>query len=138
MITKRYRWKTIPVFILGAVVIGVLSGVVLNPPWSVASGGTIGAIWGVTYVNLILIKYEDKENQSWRRRGERVDTVDITPTWTSIMPAIIAVLEDGTEEGKKMAREELMELAKNADGIVRANRSVDRACDTLSVPLKEV
>ncbi len=43
--------------------------------------------------------------------------IDCTPTWTAIMPALLAVLEDGTTEGKKMAREELMDLARKVDAI---------------------
>lgn len=41
--------------------------------------------------------------------------IDCTPTWTGLMPAFFAVLEDGTDEGKKIAREELMRLAKAID-----------------------
>ncbi len=43
--------------------------------------------------------------------------IDMTPTWTGIMPAILAVLEDGTPKGKMLAREELMELARKVDAL---------------------
>lgn len=44
-------------------------------------------------------------------------TIDMTPTWTGIMPGLLAVLEDGTETGKKLAREELMDLARKVDAL---------------------
>lgn len=47
----------------------------------------------------------------------RFKTIDMTPTWAMIMPAILAVLEDGTDAGKKLAREELMDLAKKVDAL---------------------
>lgn len=42
-------------------------------------------------------------------------TIDLTPTWTAVMPAIIAVLEDGTADGKQLARAELLRLAAEVD-----------------------
>jgi len=42
-------------------------------------------------------------------------TIDITPTWTGLMPAFIAVLEGGGETGKDMARQELFKLAQAVD-----------------------
>lgn len=42
-------------------------------------------------------------------------TIDLTPTWTAVMPALCCTLENGTPEGKKLAREELMDLAKKVD-----------------------
>ena len=42
-------------------------------------------------------------------------TVDLTPTWSGILPALLMVLESGTAEGRKMAREELRRMAQAAD-----------------------
>ena len=42
-------------------------------------------------------------------------TIDITPTWAQVMPGYLRVLEDGTDDGKRMAREALMELARKVD-----------------------
>ena len=42
-------------------------------------------------------------------------TIDITPTWTGVMPGYLRVLESGTQEGKRLAREALMELARSVD-----------------------
>jgi len=47
--------------------------------------------------------------------GMKVETIDLTPTWAGILPALMAVLEHGTEEGKKHVRSELKRLAEFAD-----------------------
>jgi hypothetical protein len=44
-------------------------------------------------------------------------TINLTPTWTAIMPGIIRVLEQGTNKGKELARAELMDLARKVDKI---------------------
>lgn len=41
--------------------------------------------------------------------------IDLTPTWADLMPALIAILQNGTSEGEAMARAELMRLAAIAD-----------------------
>ena len=43
------------------------------------------------------------------------EVIDCTPTWEGVTAVLFAVLEDGTEEGKKIAREELVNMAKVAD-----------------------
>lgn len=40
---------------------------------------------------------------------------DLTPTWAGLMPALMAVLENGLPEGKPGVRSELMRLAEFAD-----------------------
>jgi hypothetical protein len=47
--------------------------------------------------------------------GLEVKTIDCTPTWASIMPALLLVLEEGTPKGKALAREELLDLARKVD-----------------------
>jgi hypothetical protein len=49
-------------------------------------------------------------------------SINLTPTWEGILPALLAVLEDGTETGKKLAREELKRMAKIADFYIKANK----------------
>lgn len=44
-----------------------------------------------------------------------VGGVDLTPTWKAAMPILIAALQDGTPTGKRLAREELMDLADRLD-----------------------
>jgi hypothetical protein len=43
------------------------------------------------------------------------ETVDITPSWGFAAQVIAAALEDGTAEGKRLAREELFRMAKALD-----------------------
>lgn len=50
-----------------------------------------------------------------RARVRGIKTIDCTPTWAGLMPAFFAVFENGSEEGKKIAREELMRLAGALD-----------------------
>lgn len=42
-------------------------------------------------------------------------TIDITPTWKSILPILIAGIKDGTCEGRQIAIEELARMAEAAD-----------------------
>ena len=44
-------------------------------------------------------------------------TVDMTPTWRGLMPVLILALENGTREGRTMARAELTRLAGEIDRI---------------------
>lgn len=41
--------------------------------------------------------------------------IDVTPTWTAIMPGMIRVLQAGNAEGIRNITEELMRLAKAVD-----------------------
>ena len=43
--------------------------------------------------------------------------IDITPTWETAVRIYMMVLEDGTEEGKVTAREELLRLARQYDAL---------------------
>lgn len=44
-------------------------------------------------------------------------TIDITPTWETAVHIYLMVLEDGTDEGKEMARKELLRLARTYDAL---------------------
>lgn len=51
-------------------------------------------------------------------------TIDITPTWSALMPAFIAVLQNGKGDGPRIAAEELTRLAASVDAMnarARAN-----------------
>lgn len=50
-----------------------------------------------------------------------MEYVDVTPKWSGIIRVLIAALEDGTDAGKQVAREEVIRLA----------RQYDIACETL-------
>lgn len=49
-----------------------------------------------------------------------METIDLTPSWVAAAKIILLVLENGTEEGKKQAREELFNMAKVADMYVES------------------
>lgn len=42
-------------------------------------------------------------------------TIVMTPTWTGLLPLLLAVITDGTAKGQAAAREELARMAKAAD-----------------------
>ena len=41
--------------------------------------------------------------------------IDVTPTWEQAVHIYLMVLENGTDNGKASAREELLRLARNYD-----------------------
>jgi hypothetical protein len=49
--------------------------------------------------------------------AQEVIYIEATPTWEGVMPILFAALESGTDEGKRIAREELMKLARKVDSI---------------------
>ena len=63
----------------------------------------------------------------WQRaalaRIEGKRTIDATPTWAGLMPALIAVIENGTAEGRDNAVAELMRLAQAADSYIAADKA---------------
>jgi hypothetical protein len=50
-------------------------------------------------------------------------TVDLTPTWSGILPYILTVLRDGNGSGQKIALEELERMAKLADRYVASQKT---------------
>jgi hypothetical protein len=55
-----------------------------------------------------------------------MQTIDITPTWEGILPALLAVIENGNFEGKKIALEEITRMAQLADLYVEHNAEIER------------
>lgn len=49
-------------------------------------------------------------------------TIDMTPTWESLLPAMLAVLENGSFDAKRDIRSELNRMAKAADMQVAAEK----------------
>ena len=45
-------------------------------------------------------------------------TIDLTPSWETAVRIYMMVLEEGTEQGKVAAREELLRLARQYDALV--------------------
>lgn len=50
-------------------------------------------------------------------------TIDATPTWAGLMPALIALIENGTDQGREKAVAELMRLAAAADSFIAADKA---------------
>ena len=46
---------------------------------------------------------------------DNVKVIDCTPTWAALQPVYIAVLENGNEAGRVVARAELARMAQAAD-----------------------
>lgn len=58
------------------------------------------------------IKRNDHQLENIKRH---VGTIDLTPTWRSILPMLLAGIQDGNAVGKKIAIEELRRMAEAAD-----------------------
>jgi len=54
--------------------------------------------------------------------NDTTDTIDITPTWVGILPALLAVIQNGTPQGRAAATEELQRLAATVDAMNAAAR----------------
>lgn len=68
-----------------------------------------------------------------------METIDCTPTWEGILPALLLLLNDGDIEGKKTAKAELSRMAKIADEFVNfTERESDVPKVELSFPKKSV
>lgn len=60
------------------------------------------------------------------KTSERYQRIDCTPTWAGVLPLLLAALDNGTDEGRKIAREELARMAKAAD-LYNASRKVAKS-----------
>lgn len=45
-------------------------------------------------------------------------SIDLTPTWETAVHIYLMVLEEGAEEGKDIARKELLRLARTYDALM--------------------
>ena len=57
---------------------------------------------------------------------DEVRTIDMTPTWQSAVQIYCAVLEDGSEDGKRGARQELLRIARIVDRLNEAAKKDDK------------
>lgn len=62
-------------------------------------------------------------------------TIDLTPTWGALLPALVAVSSDGTEEGRRSAHLELRRMAYAAD---RWNEIVPQLVAALNLVLNNL
>lgn len=52
-------------------------------------------------------------------------TIDVTPTWEGLVPAFLALIENGTPEGRAMAVKEITRMAQIADHAVAEAKRMD-------------
>jgi len=55
-------------------------------------------------------------------RSTMAKLIDITPTWSAILPLLIIAIENGNDEGKRAARTELKRMAELADAYVEEHK----------------
>lgn len=63
---------------------------------------------------------------------ETKTNIVIEPKWAGTLPLLLAALENGTEEGKRIAREELAHMAQVAGAVTElraALRKLSNECD---------
>ena len=73
------------------------------------------SIYRIYYIVLLLCKYGETLTR-------KQITVDITPTWRGLLPYMMAVLEDGTHEGKEIVKENFQKMATAADLAVEVTK----------------
>ena len=52
----------------------------------------------------------------------KIGTIDMTPSWESILPALLIMHGDGSHVAKTLAREEFTRMAKLADLFVAGQK----------------
>ncbi len=57
---------------------------------------------------------------------DTTEIIDITPTWVGILPALVAVIQNGTPQGRAAATAELQRLAATVDAMNAAARAMPR------------
>jgi hypothetical protein len=50
-------------------------------------------------------------------------TIDLTPTWEGILPALLAIIQNGKTEGRAIALAELRRMAQLADAYVAERKA---------------
>lgn len=53
-------------------------------------------------------------------------TVDITPTWTEILPALLVLLESENPKAQKIARQELERMARLTDKMITHLKQMEK------------
>ena len=58
---------------------------------------------------------------------KKVHTIDRTPTWESSLGALMALMQSGNAEGRRVASEELLKLARFADSEIARRKAIAKA-----------
>jgi hypothetical protein len=56
-------------------------------------------------------------------------TIDVTPLWEEIVPALVLILENGTASGREIAIAEITRMAQLADKYVAIIRNEEKEND---------
>lgn len=64
-------------------------------------------------------------------------TIDITPTWENLVPAFLALIENGDAKGRETAIAEITRMAKVADMHVAASKAAEAAASNLPLGTDE-
>ena len=57
-----------------------------------------------------------------KKEEQTMRTIDITPTWTNVLPILIAGIEAGNEQGRAAAIKELSRMAQAADAYYESTK----------------
>jgi hypothetical protein len=70
---------------------------------------------------------------------KKLKTIDITPTWESLTPVMIDIIKNphGSFQSVKIAKEELLKMARVADKYVEISSYKDGECVEQYVDLKD-
>jgi hypothetical protein len=68
------------------------------------------------------VRIEESDATYVPRGGKVVETIDLTPTWSGLLPLFLTAMEIGTDDAKSAARTELERMAKLADAYVESMR----------------
>jgi hypothetical protein len=60
-----------------------------------------------------------------------VKMIDCAPTWSGVVPVILAGIENGTAKGREIAVGELQRMAKLADAYVASQKAAEVANEAL-------
>jgi len=70
---------------------------------------------------------------------KKLKTIDITPTWESLAPVMIDIIKnpDASFQSTKIAKEELLKMARVADKYIEISSYKDGECVEQYVDLKD-
>jgi hypothetical protein len=74
------------------------------------------------YVNHLLRDEYSAFELAQETKTEGGKTIDLTPTWSAMLRVLLTVIQDGNAEGRKLAIEELTNMAKVADQFVELSK----------------
>jgi len=71
-------------------------------------------------------------------RKRLLETIDCTPSWQEVLPALITMLQEGSAETKSGAMTELMRMARLADAYNVMQKAMTKALEDTTTGLREL